>query len=160
MAGEKTKKIVHDKYIKAVMAGKANKANTMLLAAEGDSAITLLKEGLTTKQTGGGAARKTKNNVLLKQNNLLKQNIIPSFENCGIISLQGVVPNAAREITEVECEGENIQVRSAKLQNNKRLNALADAIGVKYGMPATDIKYGSIILCTDQDLDGMGKIAP
>jgi DNA topoisomerase-2 len=146
--GVKTEKVVHDKYTKATNAGKAHlKRETILLAAEGDSAITLLRAGLT--QTRGGGAR-----------------FGPSLHWCGIISLQGVIVNAAREITEMETSGGDvINVRSAKLQENKRLLALADAFGLSYGRryeteeELATLNYGRLILCVDQDLDGTGKIA-
>ena len=141
-------KVVHDKYTKARNAGKAaHKRSTYLLAAEGDSAITLLRAGLTRTRKAlppGG----------------------PSLDWCGIISLQGVIVNAAREVTSMETsDGEAINVRSAKLQANKRLAALADAFGLQYGRAYTTpeelatLNYGALLLCVDQDLDGTGKIA-
>ncbi len=141
-------KVVHDKYTPARKAGKAaHKRHTYLMAAEGDSAITLLKAGLT--QTRAAAAPGG-----------------PSLDWGGIISLQGVIVNAAREVKEIETSGgETINVRSAKLQNNKRLLALADALGLKYGVKydtpeqRATLHYGKLLLCVDQDLDGTGKIA-
>jgi DNA gyrase/topoisomerase IV subunit B len=141
-------KVVHDKYTPARKAAKAaHKRHTYLLAAEGDSAITLLKAGLT--QTRAAVAPGG-----------------PSLDWCGIISLQGVIVNAAREVKEIETSGgETINVRSAKLQNNKRLLALADALGLKYGVKyetaaeRATLHYGKLLLCVDQDLDGTGKIA-
>lgn len=146
--GTKSEKVVHDKYTKARYAGKANyKRNTFLLAAEGDSAITLLRAGLTQSRRAipsGG----------------------PSLDWCGIISLQGVIVNAAREVTEIETAGGDIvNIRSAKLQTNKRLVALADAFGLQYNRTYTTpeelatLNYGQLLLCVDQDLDGTGKIA-
>lgn len=141
-------KVIHDKYTPARKAGKAaHKRHTYLLAAEGDSAITLLKAGLT--QTRAAVAPGG-----------------PSLDWCGIISLQGVIVNAAREVKEIETSGgETINVRSAKLQGNKRLLALADALGLKYGVKyetaaeRATLHYGKLLLCVDQDLDGTGKIA-
>jgi len=141
-------KVVHDKYTKARNSGKAlHKHNTYLMAAEGDSAITLLRAGLTQSRKAtlpGG----------------------PSFDWCGIISLQGVIVNAAREVTSMETsEGDTINIRSNKLQNNKRLLALADALGLQYNKTYTTaeelstLNYGQLLLCVDQDLDGTGKIA-
>jgi len=143
----KTSKFVHDKYTPAKHAGKAQRPFTALLAAEGDSAITLLRAGLTQRRSGvppGG----------------------PSLEWCGMISLQGVVPNAAREVTELETsDGDTLLVRSAKLRDNKRLAGLADALGLRYdcryetAAERATLKYGRLLLCVDQDLDGTGKIA-
>jgi DNA topoisomerase II len=142
-------KVEHDKYIKARNIAKNKiKSQCMLFAAEGDSAITLLRTGLTQKD-----------------NKKLVSSFSPSFDWIGIISLQGVVINAAKEITELETSDGSIAVRSDKLKNNKRLNMLADAFGLKYGCSYTtqeelnSLNYGKLILCTDQDLDGTGKIA-
>jgi hypothetical protein len=61
--------------------------------------------------------------------------------------------------------GEVINVRSAKLQTNKRLLALADAFGLQYNRTyatpeeLATLNYGQLLLCVDQDLDGTGKIA-
>ncbi len=140
-------KVVHEKYTKANNAGKVNRTQTYLLAAEGDSAISLLRSGLTqqSSQKAGG----------------------PSFDWCGIISLQGVIINAAREISSIEnTDGEIINIRSEKLQKNQRLLALADAFGLKYNLTynteeeLSTLTHGKLILCVDQDLDGTGKIAP
>ena len=147
-AGAKAERVVHDKYTRARFAGKAaHKLSTYLLAAEGDSAITLLRAGLTQSRRAvppGG----------------------PSLDYCGIISLQGVIINAAREVTEVETSGgEAIHVRSERLRGNKRLLALADAFGLRYDRAyatpeeLATLNYGALLLCVDQDLDGTGKIA-
>jgi len=142
-----SKAFAHTKYTVARHAGKAKKSSTYLLAAEGDSAITLLKAGLKLNRSAppGG----------------------PSLEWCGIISLQGVILNAAREVKEIATNsGEPLLVRSAKLQNSPRLLALADAWGLKYNCKYESkaeretLNYGKLVLCVDQDLDGTGKIAP
>jgi len=146
--GAKAGKVVHDKYTKARNAGKAaHKRSTYLLAAEGDSAITLLRAGLTQTRKASPPGG-------------------PSLDWCGIISLQGVIVNAAREVTEMETSGgEVINVRSAKLQTNKRLLALADAFGLRYDRTyatpeeLATLNYFQLLLCVDQDLDGTGKIA-
>lgn len=142
-------KIEHDKYIKARNIDNAKLRNQCyLLAAEGDSAITLLRTGLTQK-----CNKKNDKNIF-----------IPSFDWLGIISLQGVVINAAKEITEYESTEGTVCVKSDKLKNNKRLNMLADAFGLNYDYDYSTpeqlktLKYGKLIICTDQDLDGVGKI--
>jgi DNA topoisomerase-2 len=146
-AGKK-KKFVHDKYVPAKNAGTAKRAHTLLLAGEGDSALEMVKAGLTQKRKDvppGG----------------------PSLDWCGRISLQGVVVNAARQVTEVKAsDGATITVRSEKLKNNQRLLALEDAFGLRHGVAyntaeeLATLKYGQLVLCVDQDLDGTGKIAP
>lgn len=145
---KKPQKVVHEKYTKANFSDKINKKDhTYLMAAEGDSALSLLRSGLTqTRQSvpPGG----------------------PSFDWCGMISLQGVIVNAAKEITELSADdGSTITIKSSKLKNNKRLMALYDAFGLdeskKYESKEEldTLKYGKLILCVDQDLDGTGKIA-
>ncbi|MFA6165786.1 MAG: DNA gyrase subunit A [Gemmatimonadaceae bacterium] len=145
--GAKSQKFVHDKYTPAGNAKKAQRAHTLLMVGEGDSALTLLRAGLTQKRGAvppGG----------------------PSFDWCGTISVQGVIVNAAREVTEVETSsGATLAVRSKKLQENERLRGLADAMGLRYdrtyATPAelATLNYGQLVLCVDQDLDGTGKIA-
>lgn len=149
--GGNRSKVVHDKYTKARNAGRAaHKGSTLLMAAEGDSAITLLRAGLTQvrnkRAVGPGG---------------------PTLDWCGIISLQGVNLNAARQVSSMETSGGNtINIRSAKLDSNKRLLALADAFGLRYDRTYTKpeelatLNYGKLLLCVDQDLDGAGKIAP
>ena len=146
----KTSKVEHDKYIKARNITQTKlKKKCILLAAEGDSAITLLRTGLTQKAN--------------KKLSLL--DFAPSFDWLGIISLQGVILNAAKEITEYETSDGFVSVKSDKLKHNKRLNMLADAFGLKYEYTydkpeeLNTLNYGKLILCTDQDLDGTGKIA-
>ena len=142
------KKIVHDKYTPARNAGKSKRAYTYLMAAEGDSAITLLRDGITQnkkKMPHGG----------------------PSVDWCGIISLGGVIMNAVKNVTTIETgDGKTVRIRSTKLEECKRINALADAFGITrdftYETKAErdTLNYGMLLLCVDQDLDGTGKIAP
>ena len=148
-ATTKKTKVVHEKYIKAKFAGvKGKKQYTLLLAAEGDSAISLLRSGLT--QIKGN------NNAI---------GTAPSFDWCGIISLQGVILNAAREVKICNTNGGEIEIKTEKLKSNKRLLALADAFGLDYDKKyetqseMDTLNYGQLILCVDQDLDGTGKIA-
>jgi DNA topoisomerase II len=145
----KKEKVIHDKYKKARNIDSKFKHQCYLLAAEGDSAMGVLTDGLT--QECNKKCDKSK--------------FSPSFDWLGIISLQGVVINAAKEITEIDQEGlSSIIVKSDKLKNNKRLNMLADAFGLdyncKYSTPKelNTLKYGKLVICTDQDLDGIGKI--
>ena len=147
---KKEEKVEHDKYIRArnISIAKLRK-QCLLLVAEGDSAITLLRSGLTQK------CNKQISNL----------GFSPSFDWCGIISLQGVIINAARETMSYTTEDGDISIRSVKLKNNKRLNMLADAFGLKYEYTYTtqeelnSLNYGLLVLCVDQDVDGTGKIA-
>jgi DNA gyrase/topoisomerase IV subunit B len=145
-AAAPSRPVVHDKYRPARHAGKAQRAQTRLLAAEGDSAITLLVAGLTQMRgaaTPGG----------------------PTLDWNGIISLQGVIINAKREVSQMDVGDGAVAVRSARLRDNKRLAALADAFGLRYdcryetAAERATLRYGQLVLCVDQDLDGTGKIA-
>lgn len=141
------KKVKVDKYTSAQLAGTRRSAECRLLLAEGDSAITLLRAGLTL-----GKGKKAPPGA-------------PSFELCGVMSLSGVIMNARRQVTEVKgAVGASRTVRSSKLQQNKTLSALMDVLGLDYGRDYVSdadmrtLRYGSVVICTDQDLDGTGKI--
>lgn len=140
------KRVDAEKYTRARKAGGKDSAQCSLLAAEGDSAIALLRAGLTLgKKNPGG----------------------PSFETYGIASLGGVIMNAMKKVTEVETAGgETVIVRSEQLRNNKVLKALVDILGLDFtcryetDAEVARLRYGAIVVCTDQDLDGTGKILP
>lgn len=131
------------KYSRAQHAGGAQRAHCSLLVAEGDSAMGLLRAGLSGNR---GVARGG-----------------PSFEWMGIISVQGVIMNTMQQIRPGPG---GVPMRSTALQNNDRLNALMDAMGLRPGLSyETDselatLKYGRIVICVDQDQAGTGKIAP
>lgn len=140
------KRVEAEKYTRARKAGTKNSSECALMAAEGDSAITLLRSGLTLgPQNPGG----------------------PSFEHYGIISLGGVIMNAMKKVSAVETSGgETVIVRSEQLRNNKVLKALVEILGLDFTCRYENqaeidrLRYGSVIICTDQDLDGTGKILP
>lgn len=143
-------KVEHDKYIKAKnISNNRLKKQCLLLVAEGDSAITLLRAGLTQKCNKQASS----------------SGFSPSFDWCGIISLQGVIINAAKEISSFATDDGDVNIRSVKLKSNKRLNMLADAFGLRYEYSYNkqseldSLHYGHLILCVDQDVDGTGKIA-
>jgi DNA topoisomerase II len=135
-------KIEVDKYIMALKLNSREK--NYLMVAEGDSAISFLRSGLA------GDGKRT-----------------PSFNNYGVLSLGGVVMNARKNITKIELTSGAIMItRSEKLQTNKVLNAIVEVIGLDYDLTydnpddMSKLKYTGIIGCTDQDLDGTGKILP
>lgn len=166
----KTDKIVHDKYLYASNSKNPKKKNDcMLLVAEGDSAMTLLRTGLTQKCN----------------KNFGPNVFAPTFEWLGIISVQGVIINSLKHSTSIEdnstlnddsdsdsdsdesvssASSNSITILGDKLRKNKRLTMLADAFGLVYGCTyetpeeIAKLKYGKMIICTDQDLDGTGKI--
>lgn len=138
--------INHDKYTPAKFLNQAkHKKHLSLLAGEGDSAISLIKAILNAnkKVAPGG----------------------PSTDYYGIISVQGVVMNSVRQVDEHETESGTVVTMKDKLKDNDRLNKVADALGLDYNKNFTTdaemktLKYERLILCVDQDLDGVGKIA-
>jgi DNA topoisomerase II len=151
---KRQKKIHIEKYTKARAVGaKSARGHLALLAAEGDSALRLLKTGLAQNKRVGLPAR------------VPKGWITPSYEFCGTITLQGVIVNAIRETTELETTaGDTLLIRTDKLRNNKVVQSLFAALGIdpdcRYATEAerAKIKYDYLIGCVDQDLDGCGKI--
>lgn len=135
------KKVECDKYIGANNAGTINSYKCSLIAAEGDSAIALIKSGLVYGETKPKHA---------------------TFDNYGIISLGGVIMNAIKKSTII---GTKI-IQSEQLQNNKVLKAMVEVLGLDFNCKYTTkaelltLRYGALIIATDQDLDGTGKILP
>ena len=135
------KKVECDKYIGANNAGTSNSYKCSLIAAEGDSAIALIKSGLVYGETKPKHA---------------------TFDNFGIISLGGVIMNAIKKSTII---GTKI-IQSEQLQNNKVLKAMVEVLGLDFNCKYTTkaelmtLRYGALIIATDQDLDGTGKILP
>lgn len=153
MSSKTAKRGAIEKYVRAKKSGGALSAQCALLAAEGDSALRLLKLGLSqnknAKRPVGAPARY----------------VVPSYEFCGTITLGGVVMNALKETSAMETtDGETLVVRSEKLRNNVKLKALVDAMHLDYGKTyataaeRATLPYGFLFGCVDQDLDGCGKI--
>ena len=141
------RKVVADKYVGARKAGAGKGGACRLLLGEGDSAISLLRAILTRKGREAGS---------------------PSLETHGIFSLGGVTMNPTNHVTTLATAGggEAVMVRSDRLRNNKVLSTLALILGLdytcKYATAAerAGLRYGGVVVCTDQDLDGVGKILP
>jgi len=113
-----------------------------LLISEGDSASTLLRDGLTLgKKNPGG----------------------PTFANYGIYCLYGVPMNAANYITRIK--GTGTIVRKRQLEENDTINGLMRVLGLTWDKTyATEaerktLRYKGVVLCVDGDVDGAGKIA-
>jgi len=147
-ADSKKKHTMKNKKYVTPNSGIKGIANKKLIIAEGDSAINFVKTGLTgdkkKKVSPGG----------------------PSREWCGWISLQGVMPNSEKMVKDhVASNGDTIKVKSAALIDNDRYNDLMKAIGLDYKEhyytkeSLNKLNYSKIILCVDQDVDGIGKIA-
>ena len=132
------------KHYRPARPPKGKKLLAGLMLAEGDSALSLLNNGLSKLKSTATPGD-------------------PSFEWYGTISLQGVILNAARGITEFKNEYGSVITMNDSLKNNERLNAIASVIGLQFGCQTKDrldmLNYGKIIICVDQDTDGSGKIA-
>ena len=87
-------KVEYEKYTAPTGKGKGN----MLFAVEGDSANKMIRAGLQMRKEG-----------------------IPSFEKCGIFSLQGVIMNAMKETTEYSLDGavENKKSKGKSKEDSK-----------------------------------------
>lgn len=146
-----------EKYTKARTAG-ARKGGPVahLMVAEGDSAITTLRAGLTLGK---------------------KNPTGPTFQHYGIFSLGGVPMNAARNVTDISDNMENVGpdaassmhlVRAKALKDNKTFASLEQIIGLDHHATYAltpqgqaefnKLHYKSIVACVDQDVDGAGKI--
>lgn len=161
-ANPKKVKVEYEKYTAPTSKGKGN----MLFAVEGDSANKMIRSGLKLKKDG-----------------------IPSFEKCGIFSLQGVIMNAMKETTEYSTVNEiekspdskktkeqsdpdsesddddeqKVLIQSDRLKANKTLQALASVLKLDYSKKYNSLDgmtFQSLVGCVDQDLDGSGKIFP
>lgn len=123
-----------------------------LIACEGSSAMTFARTGMgpaARRKAGAAGARP------------------PSFDWCGIISLGGVPMNAMNESSEyTAADGTKQIVMHDKLLNNDKLSKLIEALGLNPALryetdeEVATLRYGGLILMTDQDADGVGKIAP
>lgn len=108
-----------------------------------DSALSLLRTGLTLGKSNPSG---------------------PSFDFCGMISLGGVIMNACKKVTNITTDsGETIMVRNEQLTNNKVLQGIVQVLGLDFNChyktqeERAKLRYGCIVACVDQDLDGCGK---
>lgn len=132
-----------DDYEPAINAGKPKKAHLCrLIPVEGKSAMTQVKMGIS-KHLG--------------------------WENYGVFSLGGVIMNARKQCTVYERATGRFIKKTKKLTDNKFMNALYDVTGLRpeylydpdsptYKKEKSELKYGYISMCVDQDLDGKGNI--
>lgn len=134
----KAARLVSNKYTRAQAAGAA----ATLFVAEGDSAITFVRQGLALGLPGA-----------------------PAIASSGILSLGGVILNALKESNAVRlATGEIRVVPATKLVENKVLQTLMAALKLEFGASYRSAEarrrlgYGRLVACVDQDLDGCGKI--
>lgn len=130
---QRVKKVEAGLYIPATKCKNKN-ANCTLIVVEGNSAATLLQD-------------------------IIKANKDLSTQTYGIYSIQGVPINALRNTKYINGQ----PIMNKKLANNKALQAMAQIIGLDYNIKydkksIKSLNYKSIIISTDQDTDGIGKI--
>ena len=139
---KKTKKTDYEKYKGATNAGTRKSSQCVLIPIEGDSAMTQVCIGIS--------------------NNL-------GWDNYGAISLGGVIMNARRECTVTPTDLGQYVKKSTKLTNNIFMKVLGEVTGLNtayrydpklptYKKEMSELHYGAIAACVDQDLDGKGNI--
>jgi DNA topoisomerase-2 len=122
-----------------------------LAIVEGDSAGEMISAGLSCN---------SRTKIDPKTCKTIKDTI-PNTYYYGSISLQGVIPNIYSKFITVD----GTEIRNFSIEDNERLNNLRFAIGLNYDLKyetAAELKtlnYGRLLICTDEDLDGVGKIA-
>lgn len=150
------------KYSGARRAGTKAAESCRLLLAEGDSAVSFLRAILGEGRRSGGA----------------------TCEKYGTFSLGGVPMNAVKESWwEEPSAGKPRGARKAaappqepapgrrlcvsdRLRTHQKFSDLNAILGLEFGQtyraPAdrARLRYGGVVVCTDQDLDGAGKILP
>lgn len=132
----------YEKYIPAKKAGTKEASKCLLIAVEGDSAMQQVATGVS--------------------NNF-------GFNYFGLLSVGGVIINVRKESDIIETSKGKILKLKTKLQNNKFIKMFSDITGLDTSLdydPNTalgkkqinSLRYGGIVACVDQDLDGKGKI--
>jgi DNA gyrase/topoisomerase IV subunit B len=120
----------------------SNKSMRGLIISEGDSANGMIDKGLRDEK-------------------------IPdvTYDNFGTFNIQGVPMNARRQVEHKtnNITGETLLIRKDKLKKNERLSSLVRVLGLEYGKEYTasemmNLNYQYIVIATDQDHHGKGKI--
>lgn len=116
----------------------------------------------------GNSAAGSVRDIIMSKNSPIPRNLV------GMYNIQGVPPNACKLTREIEIYGEKKIFQDRKLQNNISFDGLYRALGLDYNFtyyagPDPEKKkkgdeefrklnYGSMVICVDQDLDGIGNI--
>ncbi len=91
------------------------------------------------------------------------------WETYGVVALGGVIMNARKKCTVVSTTAGTMVKKSSQLDKNIFMNTLYSITGLStdykydpksptYKKEMSELKYGNIIACVDQDLDGKGNI--
>lgn len=149
---ERKKKFKQDKYVPAQKAGSRESTKCRLLLPEGDSAASMISNGITEIDS------RTKKPFL-------------GFKYYGYMTLGGVIVNARKEIN-IKIVGDKKCINvGPKLPGNKFFSNFLDATGLNlnyqydpdsstYKKEMSELNYGGVIACVDQDHDGSGFIYP
>ncbi len=140
----KKTKLDFEKCSDAEYAGGSRSHECVLIPVEGDSAMTQVRTAISNNPHMG-------------------------FKKYGIISLGGVIMNARKECTVIESNGTKLVRKTNKLAKNVLMEALMGMLGLnmtfKYDRDSAtylremkSLRYGSMAICVDQDLDGKGNI--
>lgn len=135
-------KVRAKKYSPAKMAGTREGALCSLFVAEGDSAVGMIEQAIAS-----GCSK-----------NL-------THDYYGTYSIQGVPMNPRKQITtRVDSRGREVKVPNEKLKKNDRLSTLETILGLDKSRDYTAdniekyLRYGHVIIASDQDEDGKGNI--
>jgi DNA topoisomerase-2 len=128
-----------DKYRPARYAGTAKRAKCGLILAEGDSAMSSIGVGISRNRM---------------------------TDYYGILTLRGVIINARKESDEVEDEetGEIRCDKHKKALDNQFIKTLCQVLNLENSCDYRDarnrarLRYGHVVACVDQDVDGTGNI--
>ncbi len=135
--------VLYDDYKPAVRAGTKDSLKCNLIALEGHSALSQAATGIC--------------------HNL-------KWVYYGAIALGGVIINVRKNCAVVEtATAVYVKNKTKKLTNNEFMKVLTDVTGLNqsykydpksatYDKEMSELNYGSIIACVDQDLDGKGNI--
>lgn len=129
------------KYKKAKYAGTNKSDNCILLICEGDSAESMTRTALTSKQ------------------------VTMDYNYYGTFNIGGVPMNSRTKSIEYESKDGKTAIRRQKqLVDNERLSSLEKVLNLNHSFSyetkeeRNTLSYGQVVATVDQDLDGVGQI--
>jgi len=139
---KKNKDSLYEKYIKARKAGGRQSLECGLIPVEGDSAMSQVCAGISAHV---------------------------GFDKYGVISLGGVIMNARKQCVIISTKTGKFIKKTNALTNNLFMKVLVEVTGLNtdysyepnsptYANEMSELYYGFMVACVDQDLDGKGNI--
>jgi DNA topoisomerase-2 len=133
------------KFTDALKAGTKDRIKCSLFIPEGDSAEQFVNIGIRNKETNLGV------------------------HYYGVFNIQGKPLNARKQVSYRQTKGgDKMTIKTQTLKDNERLNSLIKVIGLDekktYDLTKegdeefAKLRYGSVIVAVDQDVDGVGHI--